>query len=121
MATTGGDYDENETFLESVVRLCGSEVASRLVDAYGGEAIWIPNQYLGVCAFCQVLTPEEAAPLMKHWGGETVILPMWDKARRSRIHARVVEMLKSGATVNQVVRACGVARATVFRIKRKPK
>ena len=89
-----------------LIRIIGPDAALRMMEpiAYGGKRYAVPKGEVGrgeqnFSALAEVVGMENAKRLCKHFGGETIYVPLLDKMQRAERNRGIVTAYISGATV----------------------
>jgi len=106
---------------QQIAQAAGLEAALKLSAAHGGERIYLPSlarltrgHWLAACVGW------EAAQAICAWRGrEDIVLPVSTQASPSWRRKIALDMLASGASVNEVAAASGVHLRTIYDYRRR--
>ncbi|MDT8446176.1 MAG: Mor transcription activator family protein [bacterium] len=88
--------------LEELVSILGQEGALKLIQRFGGTALYIPHNPPQNHALSLVLGPEGAARLASYYGGENLYLPLGRQWLREQ-QRRMIHDLKAQAVPNNQI------------------
>lgn len=106
--------------LRELVDLVGLAATMRLVEAKGGQQVFIPNKVTPEHWLSQIVGFENAeiiSAYFTHEVGIHIILPKADAFHRSKRLALVAKMVDAGASSNAIAAAANITRRHVFRQK----
>lgn len=114
--STDLEYDLLPESVRELADTIGLEAARRLVEAYGGSAIYVPRQ---VTPELEGLIGHDAAQALVdnyYSGSDRLNLPRCLAAIRAVEHRRIVAAFNSGATAGELARAHGCTERWIYRI-----
>ena len=104
------DLSDNPT-IDSLTRLIGAELMSRLSDDLGGSEISIPHR-AGAHSPITVSIGLEAAQKISHvYGGMKFDVPLYPNR-----HEKILELWRKGMSKNLIAREVRTTRVTVYRV-----
>lgn len=117
-ATTDMNQDEgDESALAAIRRACGTEVASRLVEAFAGLKVFIPGKPNATSKLAEYFDTKTLQQLSDVAGGEHILIPIGSRNAIGQMRARVRQMLLAGLPAREIVQSAGCAVRTVFKVK----
>ncbi len=97
--------------LDHLAGLVGNDGAARLVAAYGGTRIYIPQEPLVADALCQLLGHDALCKLAAIYGGDRIEIPNPPPRR-----LRILELRASGLSIDAIARSLHCTRRRVFQV-----
>lgn len=100
---------------ERLVSLIGETAAETLCWHRGGRGVYIPNGESGVLVRLIGLPATKA--LHAEFGSGTLLVPLGPISARRQARQRAVELLNTGASIDDAARQTGLHPSTVRRLK----
>ncbi|MGH7988336.1 MAG: helix-turn-helix domain-containing protein [Candidatus Binataceae bacterium] len=104
-------HNARSSMLRELASVIGEEVAFKLVAAFAGTRLYIPQIPQEDDALAQAIGIEAARKLAAVYGGDRVDVPNPTPRR-----LRIVELRSSGLSVDAIARALGCTRRRVFQV-----
>lgn len=92
--------------------LIGTELAALLLRRWGGCQVNIPTRARG-SKMAEVIGMDATEMVIRHIGHGRITLPCGSMRGQSRRRAEAIEMLRQGASIQQVALACDLHTRTV--------
>lgn len=99
------------TILAELTLAAGEEAAAKLVAAFGGARLYVPQVPEPEDPLSRVIGLEAAARLARVYGGDRVDIPNPNLRR-----ARIAELRRAGLGVDAIARELGCTRRRVFQV-----
>jgi len=100
----------------ALIALIGDEATGRLIEAWRGEKLYIPRHVSRRHPMAQEIGLDAARLLCAVYGGRSILLPTGYRRRLDKRNRAIVEARRAGATVENLRRAHGLSRRTIFYI-----
>jgi Homeodomain-like domain-containing protein len=107
--TNGGQ--RRSSMLAELIAAAGEEAAQKLVAAFGGARLYVPQMPEPEDPLSRVIGPEAAVRLAQVYGGDRVDIPN-PTVRR----ARIAELRRAGLGVDAIARELSCTRRRVFQV-----
>lgn len=102
--------------LAEVVDVIGLEQALRLVDAFGGVRVYVPERMTPEHILVRVIGHNSAWQLASHFGGEQLSVPRCVSGLRSVRNAQIRRERQAGASPAQLALRYGMTERQVYSI-----
>jgi hypothetical protein len=99
------------SMLAGLIVAAGEEAAQKLVLAFGGARLYVPQMPAPEDSLSRVIGPEAAARLAQVYGGDRVDIPNPNVRR-----VRIAELRRAGLGVDAIARELGCTRRRVFQV-----
>lgn len=93
--------------LEELVEILGREGALKLIQRFGGTALYVPHNPPEHHALCLVLGVEGAARIASYYGGENLYLPLGRKWLREQQRRVIHQLAAQSVPNNQIAQRMG--------------
>jgi len=100
----------------ALIALIGDESTGRLIEVWRGERLYIPRHVSHLHPMAQEIGLDAARRLVAVYGGESLLIPTGYRRRLDKRNRAIVEARRAGATVENLRRAHGLSRRTIFYI-----
>ncbi|GEM_PF-1460591 len=111
------DRRSKKTLLQTLIDLLGRSCVEKLIAQFGGARIWVPVRSTPEGKLAQVLGAEAASVLCSRFGGDYLQVP--NTLVDDNVCLRIAELHRQGCKINDIARAVGRSRRTVFRLLSK--
>lgn len=99
-----------------IVEVVGIDAALRLVEAWGGLRLYVPQALPADHSLVGILGPALAANMAAHFGGEPLNIPRCLHALRSMRNQRIRGARRAGATPAELARQHSLTERQVYNI-----
>jgi hypothetical protein len=113
---TGVDLNRLPPQLKMLVQQVGYAATIKLINARGGQQVWIPKKATGDRVLAQVIGKAALTELVKHHGGERLELPKKDKLLIQVRDEDLWQKRQAGATESELAREFDITRRWVLEI-----
>lgn len=105
--------------LNKIADVAGVRAAITLGTEMAGQEIYIPNTVNREHWLAKLVGLDEARAIAEVFGGHMISLPASLGGMRRKVTETLIRMIEEGRSVNQITRATGVCRATVYNHRSK--
>lgn len=105
------------TTIQSVIDRCGAEIASQIIDHFGGQILYIAKKPRGGSGLLKALDPADVQKLCKALGGETLLVPVGRNSAIRKMRQSVERMVREGLSTSEIARRAGCCRRTVYVVR----
>lgn len=92
--------------------------ALEFVAEFGGQEVYIPKKINKNSVLYDRVEIEILELLIYYYGGDKIVVPIFNASMQKITRNNIIKDIKAGKTVNEIVKNNGVARDTVYKIKR---
>jgi len=107
----------NGSTIQAVRDHCGTDIANRLVDHFGGRLLAVPHKPPRRGRLATVFGPAELQTLCSAMGGEAIVVPIGRRSVLRRMRRRVERMIRAGRSASDTAHRAGCCIRTVYAIK----
>jgi Mor family transcriptional regulator len=100
----------------ALIELLGDAATGRLIELHSGEVLYIPRHVSRRHPVAQEIGLDAARRLVAVYGGESLPIPTGHRRRLDARNRAIVEARRAGATVENLRRAHGLSRRTIYTI-----
>ncbi|MGA2408765.1 MAG: helix-turn-helix domain-containing protein [Candidatus Binataceae bacterium] len=97
--------------LQELINLIGTDAAAKLIEIFGGTRLYIPHSPHDDDLLSASIGIDAAAKLARFYGGDRLDVPNPTPRR-----ARIIELRKTGCSVDAIARQLGCTRRRVFQV-----
>lgn len=106
-----------KSVLSTLIQVVGYESAEKMIAEFGGARIWVPVRTTPDAKLTRILGNGAASALCARFGGDYLQIP--STITGDNIYRRIAELHRQGCKINDIARAVGRSRRTVFRLLRR--
>lgn len=110
------DVDQLPPSAAEIVSVVGVEAALRLVEAWGGVRLYVPQQMTEDHDLVNLLGGDSADQLASRFGGERIQVPRCLQALRAMRNARIRRARHDGATPAELALIHGLTERQIYAI-----
>lgn len=101
-------------------RLIGIRATLALVRAYGGQSLYVPEQYDETHPLTRIVGHENAVALMQHFGRERIYVPQCRLALNVQRNIEISRRYEGGTSVRELAQEHGLSERQIWSILKRP-
>jgi len=112
-----GSSTARQSLLNTLIQVIGLESTEKLIAEFGGTRIWVPVRSTPDAKLTNILGHPAASALCANFGGDYLQIP--NTLVANNVYQRIAELHRQGCKINDIARAVGRSRRTIFRLLRR--
>ncbi|WP_417622180.1 hypothetical protein [Parasphingorhabdus sp.] len=114
---TFDDYSNiDDSPMATLDEVAGTNVSNRLIEAFGGQRIYIVQKITPGCKLVEVLGLDDATPVVEALGGESIDVPLGISSNTAKAHETIKLLHLAGNLVREISKVVNYSERSVYRI-----